>query len=247
MPRFWVGGLADNLRTMQRDAAEAAQANCEIVVFPEQFLSGYYGENDPSRIKACFGAVSSEHPSRLFIFGTMSDEGYNRLYVYRGGQPLGYYDKIHLFKPNGEDQMWKVGDRYIAVEHAGWAIGLATCNDLRFAEQAQKLKAELGVKLLVYPALWPWQRDHIWKSLLQARAIENGVFCAGCSVAGVDNGKERFDGAGNYLFGPLGDPVFPQDRVYELDLAMLDQVNVDTRKEFVNITKVELLGAKNKS
>jgi len=39
---------------------------------------------------------------------------------------------------------------------------------------------------------------------------------AGC-VAGVDNGGELFDGAGNYVWDPLGNAVLPYGRVYTLD------------------------------
>ena len=103
---------------------------------------------------------------------------------------------------------------------------------MRFPEQSRALRLNLDVNLIVYPPLWPWQRDHIWRTLLRARAIENGCFTAGCCVAGVDNGAELFDGAGNYVFDPLGRPVYPQGRVYELDPGALGEVLVDTRAQF---------------
>ena len=122
MPRFWVGSFVDNLKNMVRDCDSAARAGCDIVIFPEQFLTGYYGEHDLGQIKDTFAEVSAKHSNVLLIFGTVSEDGYNRQYAFRAGHPLGYYDKIHLFKPNGEAEMWKVGDKYVYVEHKGIRI-----------------------------------------------------------------------------------------------------------------------------
>lgn len=242
MPRFYVRGLADNLAAMERDAEDAASLNCDCVVFPEQFLTGYYGEGEPSQLRGEFERVSKRHSGTLFIFGTISEDGVNRLCVYFGGSELAHYDKVHLFLPGGEDKLWQCGDRYVAIAHGKWRIGLAMCNDVRFPEQARALKLKHDINLLLYPALWPWQRDDIWATLLRARSIENGCYTVGCCVAGVDNGSQRFDGAGNHVFDPLGYPVCGAERVYELDAARLNEVLVDTRAQHCEISQVDWEG-----
>jgi omega-amidase len=241
MPRFYTLGLDANLANLRRDVEAAASDSCDAVMFPEVFLTGYHGANDPARVRGEFAALSTRYPELLCIFGTISEEGRNRLPVYLGGTEVARYDKVHLFHPNGEGELWRPGDRYTAYAHGDWRIGLATCNDLRFPEQSRALKLQLDVNLMLYPALWPWQRDHVWRTLLRARAIENGCFTAGCCLAGVDNGAELFDGAGSYVFDPLGRPVYAQGRVYELDLAVLDEVLVDTRAQYREPVSVELL------
>jgi len=128
------------------------------------------------------------------------------------------------------------------LRHGAWRIGLCTCNDVRFSEQARALKLKHDVNLLVYPALWPWERDHVWAALLRARAIENGCFTAGCSVAGVENGRESFDGAGNHVFDPLGEELRPQGRVYRLDTSVFERVTVDTRDQYREVTEIQLFG-----
>ncbi len=148
---------------------------------------------------------------------------------------------MHLFEPNDEHKLWRPGERYVAVKHGAWRIGLATCNDVRFPEQARALKLKYNINLLTYPALWPWARDHTYAALLRARAIENGAFSLGCCVAGVDNGVERFDGAGNHVFDPLGNELHPDGRVYTLDPAVFERVTVDTRAQYREITQVELV------
>jgi len=242
MPRFYVHGLADNLAAMKHCAAEAGAADCDCIVFPEQFLTGYYGEGEAVELRREFEALSTEHPALLMFLGTISEDGVNRLNVYQAGRPLASYDKIHLFLPNGEDKLWRRGAKYAVLRHGAWRFGLMTCNDVRFCEQSRTLKLEYDVNFLVCPALWPWERDHVWAALLRARAIENGCFVAGCCVAGVDNGRETFDGAGNHVFDPLGEELYATGRVYHLDQSAFERVTVDTRAQFCPVSETQLFG-----
>ena len=241
MPRFYVLDPDSNLARMRSDVEQAAREDCDCVIFPEQFITGYYARNEPERFRAEFAAVSSKNPGLLIFFGTISEDGVNRQVVYLAGREIVHYDKIHLFLPNGEGELWGIGNRYVAFQHGAWRIGLATCNDVRFPEQIRELKLKHDINMVVYPALWPWQRNHVWETLLRARAIENGCFVAGCCVAGVDNGHEHFDGAGNHVFNPLGDEIHPAGRIYDLDPAILDRVTVDTREQYCPISRVELI------
>jgi predicted amidohydrolase len=240
LPRFHVRGLQENLAAMQRDVEDAAARDCDCVMFPEQFLTGYYGDGQPAQLRNEFTALSAEHPALLLFMGTISEDGVNRQCIYRAGELVASYDKIHLFLPNGEGDIWRPGNRYAVLEYGDWRIGLCTCNDVRFPEQARTMKLEHDINMLVYPSLWPWQRDQVLSALLRARAIENGCFSVGCCVAGVDNGKEHFDGAGNHVFDPLGAEIYGSDRVYELDRQLLTRVTVDTRGQFIAIEDTQL-------
>ena len=66
-------------------------------------------------------------------------------------------------------------------------LGLGTCYDLRFPEVA--LHAALqGAELLIYPSAWvdgPLKALQ-WKTLISARAIENGITVIGCSQYAKD-------------------------------------------------------------
>ena len=83
-------------------------------------------------------------------------------------------------------------------------VGLMNCNDVRFPEQARALKPRGAVAtMLVVPGWWPWRRDHIWSTLLQARAAENELWVLGCSIAWIRVARAReFAGAGNHVFDP---------------------------------------------
>ena len=241
LPRFYVRDLAGNLATLERDVDDAAAQGADAVLFPEVFLTGYTGKADPQQVHAKFAQLSARCPQLLCIFGSLTEGRSNRTNVYLAGRSIAHYDKVHMFLPNGEAELWDSGTCYTAFTHGDWRIGLCICNDLRFPEQARALKLAHDVNLLLYPALWPWQRDHVFSALLRARAIENGCFAVGCCVAGVDNGGELFDGAGNYAWDPLGNPVLPQGRVYTLDASVLEKVTVDTRAQFVDVKDVNML------
>lgn len=66
----------------------------------------------------------------------------------------------------------------------GWTILPAICYDLRFAYHFWERAA--ATDLVLVPANWPGSRREHWRSLLQARAIENQVPVAGCNRVGRD-------------------------------------------------------------
>ena len=238
----WVClGVEDNLRRVRREALEAVAAGAELVVFPELFLTGYSRPLEPSRAREVFSKVSAAAADVLFVFGSISEARHNRVTVWLGGRELAAYDKVHLFSPNGEHEMWERGTRYVAFEFCGLRVGLMNCNDVRFPEQARALKLEARCDLLVVPAWWPWRRDHIWSTLLQARAAENELWVLGCCIAGSVESDE-FAGAGNHVFDPAGEPVrTADDRTYELDFENPPPTIVDPVEHFVDIDRIEII------
>ena len=77
------------------------------------------------------------------------------------------------------------------------------------------------------------------RTLLRARAIENGCFAAACTIAGSEWAGEFFAGAGNHIYDPHGEPVrTPDDHLYELDRARLEGLVVDPAKGFRHIPGV---------
>lgn len=230
-----------NLRRLREESERAAAAGPGLVLFPELFLTGYTRALEPARAREAFREASRAAPEVLFVFGSVSQEGRNRLTVWLGGEEAAHYDKIHLFRPNREHELWQPGDRHVALRHAGLNLGLLTCNDVRFPEQARALRLEAHCDLLLAPAWWPWRRDHVWSALLRARAIENGVWVLGCSIASSVFPGEEFAGAGNHVFDPLGNAVpTPDDHCYELALDAPPPLVVDTGEQAVAITRLEI-------
>ncbi len=244
LARWTCLDLQGNIERMRRECDAAAAGGAEMVVFPELFLTGYRREVPPMRAREAFGDASAAHPETLFVFGSISEERRNRVTVWLAGHELARYDKVHLFRPNGEHGMWDPGDRYVAFVWRGLRIGMMNCNDVRFPEQARALRLKARCDLLVVPAWWPWRRDWVWRDLLRARAIENGVWVLGCAAAGSVWAGEEFAGAGNHVFDPVGEAVrTDDDHTYELDLEHAPRPVVDPVAEAVAIDRVELVQA----
>lgn len=241
LSRWVCTDVESNLERLRGEALGAATGGAEIVVFPELFLTGYTRPLDPHDAREVFGEISAAAADALFVFGSISEAGHNRVTVWSGGYQLAFYDKVHLFHPNGEDELWKAGRSYVALEWRDLRIGLINCNDIRFPEQARALKLEARCDLLVVPAWWPWRRDHIWRTLLQARAVENHVWVAGCCIAASVE-ESDFAGAGNHVFDPCGEPVrTDDDRSYDLDVDNPTPSVVDPVERYIEIDRVEIV------
>ena len=233
--------VESNLRRVAEESEQAVAAGARLVVFPESFLHGYSRTVEAERVRQTFSAISAVHPNIAYVFGSFTEERRNRTTVWRAGDEVARYDKVHLFAANDEARLWDEGDRYAAVRVDSFTWGLVTCNDLRFPEQSRALRRDAGCEGLLVVAWWPWRRDHVWRTLLRARAIENGVWVVGCCVAASEFPAERFAGAGNYVFDPHGEPVRTRDdRLYDLDPARAGGLVVDPVASIRDILDVKL-------
>jgi predicted amidohydrolase len=69
--------------------------------------------------------------------------------------------------------------------------------------------------LLIYVANWPEQRIHAWKTLLQARAIENQCYVAGVNRVG-DDGKAIHYSGESMIIDPLGEILYQKEKLNEM-------------------------------
>lgn len=227
----------ENINNLKLEVSKAVKKNSEIIVFPEIFLTGYKQKIADYKIEEVFKNISSKYSSILFVFGSYTKNKKNRLTVWYKGLEVAFYEKIHLFFPNQEDKIWESGKFYSALNFKGKKIGFLICNDVRFPEAARNLKLKIGIDILIIVAWWPMRRDHIWRKLLQARAIENSIWVLGCCISSSFYEKELFSGALNYVFDPLGNHIFPEDdNIYLIDEKKIKPL-VDTAKEFKDINK----------
>jgi deaminated glutathione amidase len=94
-----------------------------------------------------------------------------------------HYRKLHLYDAFGQRESdWvEAGDidEPATFEFDGLRFGLMTCYDLRFPEVG-RLLVDAGADVFLVPAEWVRGplKEHHWRTLLHARAIENTVFVA---------------------------------------------------------------------
>lgn len=190
------------------------QGKKEIVVLPEMFSTGFtmdaagMAETMDGPTVQWMQATAQMH--RCILTGSLIIEEngnyYNRLlWVLPNGQ-VGVYDKRHLFGYAGEDQYYTAGEKRLIVSVNGWKICPLICYDLRFPVWSRN-NADNGYDVLLYVANWPERRSLAWKTLLQARAIENMAYVIGVNRVGVDGKQIAYSGDSS-VFGPLGEPLW---------------------------------------
>lgn len=96
---------------------------------------------------------------------------------------LATYRKLHLYDAFGQRESDWIEPGTIekpqTFDFAGLRVALMTCYDLRFPEVARVL-ADAGAELVLIAAEWVRGplKEHHWRTLLHARAIENTVYVA---------------------------------------------------------------------
>lgn len=78
----------------------------------------------------------------------------------------------------------------------------------------------LEYDLLIYVGNWPERRSHAWKTLLQARAIENQSYVVGVNRVG-DDGNRIYHSGDTMIISPLGEVLYqaaPKEEVFTLTL-----------------------------
>jgi predicted amidohydrolase len=126
----------------------------------------------------------------------------------------GFYDKRHCFSLAGEDQHYGSGNKRTIASVGGWKINLQICYDLRFPvwsrqqlQQDEQNNFNPEYDVLVYVANWPERRSNAWKTLLQARAIENQSFVFGVNRVGND-GNQIYHSGDTMVVDPMGEVLY---------------------------------------
>lgn len=227
-----------NLDEIER-IIQSLNQKAEYVIFPEMSLTGFSVSNlalaedfENSNSIRAIQKVAKEYQVNI-VFGLMiskDDKKYNScIAVNNKGEIAGNYEKTHLFSYSGEDSLITGGRQLKSIDwEGGW--GLSICFDLRFPELYQELSKENLILLNI--ANWPKTRVAHWRTLLNARAIENQSFMIGVNRTGVDgNGLEYEESS--CVFSPIGEKIEPFEisgKVKIFDLNLDDAI--EYRKSF---------------
>jgi omega-amidase len=213
---------AANLEMLQKKI-DAVPGKPELIVLPEMFSTGF-------SMSAGSLAETMDGPTLTWMKKKAAEKGaiitgsiitkenggdkynyYNRLVWMLPTGDYGYYDKRHLFAYGKEDQHYSAGQKRLIASVNGWKVNLQICYDLRFPVWMRQSASperlpEPEYDLLIVAANWPSARSHAWKTLLQARAIENQCYVAGVNRTGTDGKGLNYAGE-SMIVGPLGETI----------------------------------------
>lgn len=210
---------AANLDAIRRLAEDAASRGALLVVFPEyaSYFTPGLGPDWVEHAQSLHGpfvralAEIAQELGIHLVAGMLehvpgeNDRVANTLVaVDAAGQLVAHYRKIHLYDAFG----MRESDRIVAGPVDGerplfafgsFTVGLQTCYDVRFPEVTRRL-VDAGADLVLLPSEWVRGplKEHHWRTLVTARAIENTVY-----VAAADHAPPV--GAGNSMVvDPMG-------------------------------------------
>ncbi|WP_422857974.1 amidohydrolase [Flagellimonas sp. S174] len=188
-PLIWEDPNA-NRKAFEKKMA-LVQTDVDLVILPEMFTTGF--TMSPEKIDASEGIKTVNWMQKIAkelqiaIVGSIvfqeEEKFYNRLYFVKPDGECATYNKRHTFTLAGEHKKYESGETRVAVEFKGFRFCPLICYDLRFPVWARNTE---DYDVLIYVANWPKPRISAWDTLLQARAIENMVYCIGVNRIGLD-------------------------------------------------------------
>jgi omega-amidase len=194
-----LGDPDANLIKVRDFSARAKEAGGELAVFPEMTDTGY----SMSVIQACAGSWTSgfvpglqeiaRELSICIVCGVSEREGtsvYNSLvFVDQQGQIAAKYRKIHLYAvaPVEEQRCLAPGAAFTSFALGGLGFGFSICYDLRFPEMYRRLVVDQNVDAFIISSAWPFPRIEHFRTLAQARAIENQSYVIASNRVGKDD------------------------------------------------------------
>jgi predicted amidohydrolase len=206
---FWADAEAN--RQHLETIAHEQGADCDLIVFPETFTSGFMGDIDaePEDMQGptltWMRKLSVDLDSVICgsaAITTPAGRANRLLWVQPDGE-VQFYDKRHLFSYAGEDKRYLAGSERKIFHYRGWRICPQICYDLRFPVWCRNRG---DYDLLLFVANWPEPRTSAWTTLLRARAMENQCYVIGVNRSGEDPRGLVYLG-GSVIHDPLGETI----------------------------------------
>jgi len=186
-----------------------------LIILPEMFATGYLPLHPESAAEDFSTKDSGETAKFLYELANKTgcavmgagiaknkESGkqlLNHSSVYLPGisQEYACYDKRRPFFM--EQGKFDSGKNVNLFKISNWNVAATICFDLRFPELYRDA-VKAGARLITVQAAWPAARIAHWKTLLQARAIEDQVYIAAVNCTG-----NALNGGNSMIVNPKGD------------------------------------------
>lgn len=193
---------AQNLADIRMLANRATDRGAKLVVFPE-YSSFFVAELGPRSVAAAepidgpfamsLSALAAElgiHLVAGMLETTPDPKRFSNTLVAfdASGTLVAKYRKLHLYDAFGQKESdWVVAGPVEQPETfalGNLTVGLQTCYDVRFPEVTRRI-VDAGADLILLPSEWVRGplKEHHWRTLVTARALENTVYLAAADQA----------------------------------------------------------------
>ena len=241
-----VGNIEENFRYFSKKVDEILKdKEIDFLFLPEVWSVGWYTKNftkladDTNTTVDFLSNIAQKHNTNIFggsfIRKTQGGLKNSCPVILRNGDLLGYYDKIHLYTPDGEGCI-QAGDTPYVFEIENLKIAMSICYDIRFPELFRSyINCDTQPDLLVNLSAWPLTRKEQYKLMAGARAVENQSYFLALSQCGEI--KDGVYNAGNSCFyDPMGNLISHLDENEGCILSTIDTNLVqNTRNTYPNL------------
>lgn len=229
-----------NLQRCLEYAELAAVNGADLVIYPEMTLTGFTMNTSLSKEDTVTSASITAYSSfakrfRIsLVAGVVTNDGdkaANTLVAFsEEGRERARYVKIHPFSFANEEHFFNPGNKLASMKIHDFRLGFSICYDLRFPELFSALANDCDI--IVNIANWPKRRVMHWKTLLQARAIENQTFVIGVNRIGVDGNNLEYERS-SMIINANGEFIEPDFTEGEMDIYNISRKNLlDFRARF---------------
>jgi omega-amidase len=185
----WIGKVCNEISGLS-----------DLLILPEMFNTGYTMKPheipvqwQDETIQTLTSLASRYHLTICCSIPMFkNNRWYNTMVTVSKDGLIHSYDKIHLFTPAGEKEVYSAGDVTTTCMLKYWKIQPLICYDLRFPYLTFNSNQ---ADIIIYSANWPVARVSHWKALLAARAIENQCYVIGVNRTGIDENGYEYPGA----------------------------------------------------
>jgi len=186
---------AEAMPRLRRAALEAATEGARLLICPEMFTTGYNVPGIADAAQPAEGpwvqevATVAEEAGLAILYGYPERDGdavFNAAQlVDRDGRLLTRYRKAHLFGELDSRSFAAGDDDFDVVDLDGVRVGVLICYDVEFPEAARAL-ALRGADLIAVPTALMRPYEIVARTVVPARAIENGLYLAYANRVGTE-------------------------------------------------------------
>ncbi len=198
--------IKSNLTFAKNTIEKVTKKGCDLIIFPEMFLTGYVATEKTKTIGitktdslvkelqsvckrnniACVFGFPRKEKSKIFNSACFID---------KNGEMVGLYDKTHLF---GDEKIYfSAGNELKVFDTSFGKIGMLICYDIEFPETARVLALN-GAEMIVCISANMKPYDNLHKMCIISRAIENSIPIVYCNYVGKDS-QFTFVGQSNII------------------------------------------------
>ena len=236
-----------NLAYLKTAVINAKKKGCDLIVFPELFLTGYLLKENAKNVAETVSGNSVKELRKIckendivcicgFARKDKSKVFNSACIVDKNGELAGFYDKTHLFAD--EKSYFAKGNRLKVFDTSVGKIGVLICYDLEFPEPSRIL-ASNGADVICCIAANMKPYDKLHKTFIKNRAIENGIPVVYCNYVGKD---EDFVYVGeSNVVDVDGKYKFKSSKKSKLFYAKLDKTRIaDDNMNYLKNRRVDL-------